>query len=233
MKRCCLFLSALIYLFIAACGDEPTAPPTLTPVPPSPPPTVTMTPTPPIVTTLADVILHSAPSFSAGEVGQVPRQSPVSLLGVAIGQDCGDWVLVRAADGTEGWTAPVLVNVDPEKSVIAPALTPTPLTPLMSVSDTCSADLALVKIDNVIGKNLQAFVSGAEPAITFSIDTGETLNLCIAPGEYCFFLTDGEKKERGNLKFEGGICACWHWGSEASHPALCDCSDDPGDYQRP
>jgi hypothetical protein len=194
---------------------------------------MTMSPTPHSVTALGDVILHSEPSFTAGEVGRVPRQSSLSLLGAAIGHDCQDWVLVRGADGTEGWTSPVLVNVDVEKSVISPALTPTPLTPLRPTPETCNADLALVKIDSVIGKSLQAFVSGAEPAFTFSLDSGETLNLCIAPGEYCYFLTDGEKKDRGHLKFEAGMCACWHWGSEASHPAYCECSDDVADYQRP
>ena len=223
MKHCCLFLSVLTLLLVAACGGDPT--PTPTPAPPSP--------TPHSVTALADVILHSAPSFTASEVGQAPRLSSLSLLGVAVGNDCLDWVLVRDADGTEGWTSPVLVNVDTAKSVISPALTPTPLVPLEPTPQACNADLALVRIDSVIGKPLQAFVSGAEPAFSFSLAPGETLNLCIAPGEYCFFLTDGEKKERGNLKFDGGMCACWHWGSEASHPALCECSEDIGDYQRP
>jgi hypothetical protein len=35
--------------------------------------TMTMTPTPLTVTTLADVILHSAPSFTADEVAQAPK----------------------------------------------------------------------------------------------------------------------------------------------------------------
>jgi hypothetical protein len=192
-----------------------------------------MTPTPPSVTALGDVILHSEPSFTASEVGQVSKLSSLSLLGVAVGQDCRDWVLLRAADGTEGWTSPALVNVDTTKSVISAAPTPTPFTPLKPTPETCSADLALVKIDSLIGKRLEAFVSGAEPAFTFSLDSGETLNLCLAPGEYCYFLTDGEKKDYGRLEFKSGMCACWHWGSEASHPALCECSEDVADYQRP
>jgi hypothetical protein len=184
------------------------------------------------VNTLADVALRAGPGFVYDTVAQVSKQTPLSLLGMAQGRDCEDWVLVRTAQGDEGWTRPVLVNVDIAQSTLATVPTPGPTARATPMPETCSADLALVEINNTLGKPMQVYLAGPEPGFTLSIGGGETRQVCLAPGEYCYDLSDGEKHERGDLGFDGGVCTCWHWGG-AARPEFCECSDDPNDYQRP
>jgi hypothetical protein len=222
MKRGILFfaLTLACALAVASCDSEPTP----TPAPP--------TPTPPLVNTLADVALRAGPGFVYDTVAQVPKQTALSLLGMALGRDCEDWVLVRTAAGEEGWTRPILVNVDIARSTLPTVPTPGPTSHATPMPETCGAGLALVKIDNALDKPMQVYLAGPEPGFTLAIGSGETRQVCLAPGEYCYDLSDGEKHERGDLGFDGGVCSCWHWGGEA-RPEFCDCSDDPDAYQRP
>ena len=188
------------------------------------------TPTLPVVHSLADVILRAGPGPGFDEIAQIPKGTPVELIGSAPGYNCWEWVLVRTPEGEEGWTMPILVNVDIEKSVLHPLPTLTPQVPLPT---TCSADLGLLQIDNQVGKAMEVYLIGAEPGFTLSIGDGETKRVCLTPGEYCYKLTDGEKNERGNLAVVGGQCTCWHWGGARPGPGSCDCPSDPGQYQRP
>jgi len=222
MKQSYLFfiLTLAFALIIVSCSSDPTP----TPAPP--------TPTPHTVKALADISLHAGPGFDYDEVVQVSKQTPLALLGSALGSNCQDWVLVRTADGDEGWTAPVLVNVDAAKSTIPPMPTPTPAVAPTPMPSTCNAGLALIKVGNSTGAELQVSLTGAEPSLIFSVASGETRNLCLAPGTYCYDLTDGEAHERGDIGFDVGLCSCWHWGG-SSRPASCGCSNELSDYQRP
>jgi hypothetical protein len=188
------------------------------------------TPTLPVVNSLADVVLRAGPGPGFDEIAQIPKGAPVELIGSAPGYNCWEWVLVRTADGDEGWTMPILVNVDIEKSVLPPLPTLTPELPLPSA---CSADLGLLQIDNQVGKALQVYMIGAEPGFTLSIEDGETKQVCLTPGAYCYNRTDGEKHERGNLAVVEGQCTCWHWGGGQPRPGSCQCPNDPGQYERP
>lgn len=208
--RCALVLLALT-LVITGCGGEPT-------------------PTLPLVNSLADVILRAGPGPDFGEVAQVPKGTPVELIGSAPGHNCWEWVLVRTPEGEEGWTMPILVNVDIEKSVLRPLPTFTPEIPPPSA---CNADLGLLQIDNQVGKALEVYMTGAEPGFTLSIEDGGTKRVCLTPGEYCYTLTDGEKHERGDLALIEGQCTCWHWGGRQPRPGSCECPSDPSQYERP
>jgi len=188
------------------------------------------TPTPPGVTTLSDVTLRAGPGSDYAVVAQVPENTQVALLGVARSRDCASWVLVRTADGIEGWTVPVLVNVDVAKSVLPTAPLPTADPPPTPLPSACNSGLALVQIGNHLPKSLQVSLAGPEPEFTLSVESGALAQICLAPGDYCYDLTDGNKHETGSLFFAGGRCTCWNWGGDPGH---CQCSEDVGQYERP
>jgi hypothetical protein len=212
------FILLLVFAFwVAGCSGDPT-------------PTALPTPTPPVTNSLVDGVLLAGPGPDFDEVAQVPKGAVVSLLGSARGRNCWDWVLVRTADGDEGWIMPVLVNVN-IRDIDLP-LAPTP-TPAVSLPAACGRDLALVQINNRLGKALDVYMAGAEPGFSLSIGSGTTELVCLTPGEYCYDLTDGDQHQRGGLFFPGGQCTCWHWGGPAPQSGGCPCSEDPGDYARP
>lgn len=226
--RTCLFLVGFLLL---SCGRDPTP----TPVPTStataaPTPTLVPTPTALVVESIIDVVLRAGPGDVFEETAQVPRGSLVSLMGSGSGRNCWEWVLVRTADGAEGWIMPVLLNLDIGTMDLPSAATPTPSAPLPAA---CSAEMALVQINNRMGKTMDVYMSGPEPGFNLSIDDGVSRLVCLTPGDYCYDLTDGAKHERGGLFFPGGRCTCWHWGGPPPSPGSCPCSEDPADYTRP
>ena len=223
MRYGALLLVALA-LVTASCGNDPT---------PTALPTASPTPTLPLVSALADVTLRVGPGFDYVEAAQVAKDTSLALLGVARGRDCEEWALVRTAAGEEGWVKPVLVNVDVGKSTLNVAATPTPSTPLVPTPAACSDELALVQIDNNLGVTLELFMSGAEPGLTLTIDSGTARLICLTPGDYCYDLTDGNEHEIGSLFFVGGQCTCWHWGGASPQAGSCQCPQEPGSYQRP
>jgi len=219
-----LFILLLAFAFgVTSCGGDPT--PTARPTP-----TLLPTPTAPVTNSLIDGVLQAGPGEEFDEVAQVSKGAEVSLIGRARGQNCWDWVLVRTADGDEGWIMPLLVNVDIRKIDLPVVPKPTPAAP---PPDVCSTDLALVQINNRLGLSLELYMAGAEPGFSLSIDSGTTALICVTPGEYCYDLTNGDKHQRGSLFFPEGKCTCWHWGGPPPQSGSCPCSKDPGDYARP
>ena len=216
------FILLLALALAAGCASDPTPTVPLTP-----------TPTPPSSIALADVSLHAGLGSDYPEVAQAPKDSAVSLLGTARGSDCTNWVLVRTVDGAEGWTVPVLVNIDISKSVLPAAPTPTAAAPPTPMPATCTDAMALVQIDNNFQKTLDVFMAGAEPGIDLTIEGGAVQLVCVAPGDYCYDLTDGDKHETGYLYFSEGECTCWHWGGGRPQAGSCQCSEDVGQYHRP
>jgi hypothetical protein len=210
-------------LFVAGCGGDPT---------PTAPPTATVLPTPTALVTnsLADGVLQAGPGPDFDQVVQVSEGTQVNVIGSARGQNCWDWVLVRTAEGDEGWIMPVLVGIDIRAADLPVVPPPTPVAPLPAA---CGPDLALVQINNRFGMSLDVYMAGAEPGFSRSIDSGSTELLCLTPGEYCYDMTDGDEHERGSLFFPAGQCTCWHWGGAPPQSGSCPCSKDPGDYARP
>lgn len=227
MRYGVLFVLALT-LVMTSCGGGATPTTTTSPTLTAPP-----TPTQPVVNALTDLILRTGPGPDYDETVQVPQDTPLTLLGVALGRDCAEWVLVRTSAGPEGWVRPVLVDVDVDTSVMPFAPTPTPVTSTTPMPATCSGDLALVQINNNFSKELEAFITGAEPGFTVAVGGGTSQLICVAPGQYCYDLTDGVHHETGGLFFPGGQCTCWHWGGAPPRPGSCPCLEDPDQYQRP
>lgn len=221
MQRHCLILFVTL-LLLASCA------PAGTPTPAGPP-----TPTPLTVKALADVVLHTGPGSDYAELTRLSKGEPVALLGKQRSAVCSEWVLVRTQDGQEGWTLPVLVNVDIERSQMAVIPRPTPAVSPTPVPSSCNDGMALVAIDNGLSQNLSVFMSGPEPEITFGIEGGASFLTCLAPGEYCFDLTDGERHENGSLSFSAEKCTCWHLGGGQPEPGSCQCPEDPAQYERP
>jgi len=220
-----LFILLLASAFwVASCGGDPT--PTAHPTP-----TVLPTPTPLVINSLGDTVLQAGPGPDFDEVAQVSKGALVSVIGSARGQNCWDWVLVRTADGDEGWIMPALVNVNIRNMDLPVAPTPTPVAPLPAA---CSTDLALVQINNRLDISRDVYMAGPEPGFSLSINSGATELVCLTPGVYCYdLIIGGDNHKRGSLFFPAGQCTCWHWGGPPPQSGGCGCSEDPGDYARP
>jgi hypothetical protein len=218
-----LTLLLILAFCLSGCGRDPT--PTALPSP-----TAVPTPAPIIVDSLIDAVLLAGPGPDFEETAHVPEGAALNLLGSARGLNCWEWVLVNTADAEQGWIMPALLSVDIRTIDLPAAPTPTPLT---APPTACTDDLALVQINNRIGKRLDVYMAGAEPGFDLAIDDRVSEFFCLTPGMYCYDLTDGIAHERGSLFFPGGQCTCWHWGGPPPQAGSCPCSDDPVDYARP
>ncbi len=103
--------------------------PTFTPTPTvTPTPTKTPTPTPtPLPTYVAEITgelvnLRSGPGDSYDVLAIIPRGETVELMGKT---DDGEWIMVRAGDGEEGWIYKDLLQ--PETGAQMIVLTPPPI----------------------------------------------------------------------------------------------------------
>ena len=226
----CGVISLLALVFaVTSCGGSAT--PTIT-VPPTSVPAATAVPALAAVKTLADVVLRAGPGADFDETVSAPKATELFLLGHARGYDCQEWVLVRTPSGEEGWVRPILVNVDVSKSTFPAAPLPTPVS-LSAPIAACTNELALVQINNNYARDLDVFVAGAEPGFTLAVGGNTSTLVCLAPGDYCYDITDGETHETGALFFPEGECTCWHWGGPPPTAGSCTCKDDPSQYRRP
>ena len=228
MLRYCGAVSLIMALLVTSCRSEPT--PTNVP---TQTPTTSPAPTQSVVSLLADLSLRAGPGADYSEIVPVSKDSPLNLLGVARGRDCKRWVLVRAPDGREGWLRLILIDGDIENYDIPSAPFPPPAALETPIPATCTGELALVQINNNFSGDLEAFVAGAESGFTLAIDGGASSFICVAPGQYCYDLTDGQNHETGGLFLPGGQCTCWHWGGARPQPGSCPCPEDPTQFQRP
>ncbi len=212
----------LLLVLVVACGrsSEPT-------------PAADLSKDVATVTTLAEINLRAGPGFEYEQVAQVSKGAAVTVLGTARGSDCNYWVLLRTGKGQVGWSPPVLVNVDVAESDLPIAPTPAPDVLPTPMPAACASGMALLRVDNRFSTSLEVFMSGPEPALLFSLDGGAIKDLCVAPGEYCYDLTDGTEHETGSLFLPEGRCTCWHWGGGPPQPGDCRCSEDPNQYKRP
>ncbi len=83
---------------------RPTRPPT-----PSPSATPTATPRPPIAVATINANLRRGPSTNTAALDVVLKDTRVYLL-----ERQGDWYRIRTPDGTEGWMANTVLEIDPD-----------------------------------------------------------------------------------------------------------------------
>ncbi len=214
---------ALILLWLIGCSVEstPTAPPS---------PTATPWPTP-NASLLIDTSIRAGPGREYDQTSPLAKGEAVNVLGKAWGLDCTEWVFVRTMEGDNGWLPPALISPTALLEQVDPAPTPTPQVWPTPMPETCTDGLSLVWITNTLNVPLDAYLWGGEPGLSLHAEPGEAIQVCIAPGQYCYTVTDGQESERGRAIFDAGHCTCWWWGRRES--SQCRCLENPSAYRRP